>query len=293
MRTSWIASALLAVSFIGSAHAQEATGSGSQTEAPVVIIKTTEEILETILAASGALIVEDRTLLLVQAQKQAAWDTASQRIKDRQARHRRECRESIRKANRDSLMSTGLQCYRGDLLQEIQWLREWKQYLALVPSIREPIKGEVNAKVDQLIDAQTTIIDGIDAQLFEHMESLEQAKRNLRTQYRSSYWLAVMKLRADRELTNLNFIVKKLDTLYTQKDLGPAFREFTIKRLALCLDPAWSDLHATLQAADWFMASQSLKEAQQKMTACEPLFEELVFHEQLHEQQKMENPQGE
>lgn len=253
-----------------------ATGSG----------RTVEEMLSALLEKAQHL-PDDVKKISVSAQKQSAWEAESKRLIERLAQHRRDCREALRKANRDTLMTKALQCYRSDLLQEINWLHEFEQYLSLVPYSSAPLLASATGAIANMIDAQSTIVDGIDAGVFETMESLEQAKRNLRQQYRLPYWNAVVKMRADRELTYLYFIAKKLSALGTPDHASASFvslKEQTIR----CLDTAHPQLLGVLTAADWKEASALLKIAQGTVEGCLDRFSALVRNVRQSEEEKTE-----
>ncbi len=290
MKTLWITLSAASFFFASSAFAQEVptTGTGSTGTG-----RTTAEIFEGILARHPVELPALRKELLVPDAKQTAWETQSDRLLDRLAQHRRDCREAIRRANRDTLMRTTLQCYRSDLLQEMQWLRDYTQYLVLVPLLNEERKLEVTATIDALIDAQAAIVDGIDAQLFEHVESLQEAKKNLRAQYRLPYYLAITKLRADRELTINNFIVKKLLDLSLQKDRGPVLRHPLLEDSAHCLETASLQLTAVIGSTDWISAKDGLGAAHVTLAQCEGFTDNLLRQEQKFEAQKMENEEAE
>jgi hypothetical protein len=227
---------------------------------------TVDEIMD-MLAAKAASLPDDSATLSVSTQKRTAWTTESVRLRDRLAQHRRDCREAIRRANRDTLISTTLQCYRSDLLQDINWLREHEQYVAATPFANPDLLASVSAAIASLTDAQSTIVDGIDANVFGTIESLEQAKGNLRTNYREPYWFALMKWNADRELTYLYFIAKKLYDLSAKQALSgvsTSLRDQTIR----CLDAAHGPLLNSIEATDHLTASASLKTAQETIDGC-------------------------
>lgn len=243
------------------AYAQS-TGSGTTTGSGMTI----DEMVQ-MLAEKAAALPDDIAALSVSAQKRTAWATESARLRDRLAQHRRDCREAIRKANRDTLMKTALQCYRSDVLQDINWLREQGQYLAATPFANPEILTSISDAIAALIDAERTIVDGIDANVFGSVESLEQAKRNLRANYREPYWLALTRLHAERSLTYLYFIAKKLQIITSEQELSGAsnaLRDQTIR----CLNEAHAPLLLTIAEIDRKTASASLKIAQETLDGC-------------------------
>ncbi len=200
---------LLVLAFPFAAHAQ-ASGTGATTESGTVIEATTSEILQGILNITPTRLAKKLNQLLVPAKQQAAWENESKTVRTRMASLRIECREAIRRANRDERMSKVLQCQRSLLLQEANLFNKESQYIGSIPLLDPKIKATATGTIASLENAQMAIIDGIDAGIFTSDTQLLSARANLKTNYRSPYWLAKQRLRADRELTYIVFISNEI-----------------------------------------------------------------------------------
>gem|GEM_PF-2723870 len=290
MRGSLFLTAALVAVFPFAVHAQSgtATGTGSDLETGSGTVRTSLEILQDISTRSSLVPVKTRTQLNVSPAKLSAWQTEEKRLRDRLAEHRAECREALRRANRDTLMKKTLQCYRSDLLQEMHLMREYNQYLAGVPALTAEMRADTDGTLMELLDALTAIIDAIDTGLFERVESLEEAKRNLREQYRVPYWSSIIRLRAHRELTFLVFIAKQLEGRAADSSIDGAHHVF-LENSVHCLDAASASLRAVPLSADWLAASAQLKTAQGTLQECQEKLKALARHERQRQAQKEEN----
>lgn len=292
MRTLRITAALLTMCTAHVAFAQDA-GTGSLTQSGAVItetgsaVRTTQDITDAIRLLIPGRDPKKLKDVLVAEQKQKAWENESAAARERLAAHRRDCREAVRRANRDQLMDRLLSCYRSDLLQDVNILRKQVQHLSAVPLLDPGVKAAATGAVFKLIDAEMTIVNAIDAGLFEQEESLREARRNLRANYRESAWLALTHLRADWELTYIAFMVKKIEERLSEPDLRGA-RAQLLQEAALCLERGTQTLLQARSAPDRLSASATLLQAREQLESCRRTLKSLARKEQQEQAEKSE-----
>lgn len=211
--------------------------------------------------------VEKETQLAQSEAKRKAAQTDIERTIERLAGFRIECREALRKANRDALLSKALQCVRADLLQQLSMQR--KERLLLDPPLfyTETVRAEAIKAIEELMEAEQAIIEGIDAEVFVSIEDLEESKRKLLETYRRVYFLSNAHVRADRSLTFMSFISKQLSLVSASVDSFPeALKE--VHAGVLCLDTARSLLAASMTSVDVTTAEEWLREGQNRLSQC-------------------------
>jgi hypothetical protein len=289
MRTVRIAAALISAFLVQGAFAQDATptesmtGSGTTTESGSV--RTMQDIasdIRALLPGRNPMRLKD---VVVPEQKQKAWDNESAQARERLAQHRRDCREAIRKANRDQLMDRLLSCYRSDLLQDVNIMRKRQQYIAAVPSLDAEIRMAASGAMMKQIDAQMTIVNAIDSGVFTQIESVEEAKRNLRVNYREATWISLLHLQADRELTFLLFILKDIEERIADPAFSGAKADLAEKALQ-CMETSASMLLEARSGAVRSDTTAKLLEARTMLQTCRSTLKNLARKEQ---QEQAEN----
>lgn len=187
---------------LATAHAQE-SGSGAVTESGAIVLTGSGRTASDILESLSARTAEESpprsfTELMLPEKLTAARDAQENKIRERLLQLRRECHEALRRANRDTLPPTANRCMRGELLLEMNMLRKQKEEFARMPTLPPEAIAEVAHSTDNLIEAQATMIDGIDAGVFSTVDLLKEAKKNLHTQYRLPVRRAFLRARAER-----------------------------------------------------------------------------------------------
>lgn len=128
--------------------------------------------------------------------------------------HRRDCTESIRKANRDTKFSVTLQCYRTDLTLIRDIVEKQKEYVEDIPGVTENVRAQTLMSATKLLDAIATIMQAIEAGVYATENDLLEAKNNLLTKYRVPYADALFFTRVDRTET---WIIRLLVQLHSYK----------------------------------------------------------------------------
>jgi hypothetical protein len=175
-------------------------------------------------------------------------------------------------------MPTLLQCYRSDLLLESNILRKQMIYVNAIPLLDPVTKASATGSIALLTDAQMTIVDAIDTGLFTSASGLEEAKRNLRANYREPYWLGMLRLEADYELTWILFMVKNIEERVTEGDLeGP--RASLIEKATLCLESGALQLAQARASTSRQAASLLLGTARETLLDCRALLKNIARKE--------------
>lgn len=281
----FVATSILCMALPFAASAEEATGSGAIAGSGAGV-RTTQDVINDIRALVPGRLPKKLSNVMVNAQKQSAWESAAKSERERLTQHRRDCRDAIRRANRDQYMSKLLQCYRSDLLQDTSILRRQSGYLSALAMIDGTIKANATGAILKLIDAENAIIDGIDAGLFTSAEGLEQAKRNLKSNYREPFWAALLRLEADYELTWVVFMAKNIEERVQEPGFTGA-RADLAQKAALCLEASAQTLVQAKAGSDRLTIAPLLTQARIQMADCRSLLKNIARKEM--EEQKLQN----
>ncbi len=152
-----------------------------------------------------------------------AWTTPDTQFREKAAAYARkraelraECRDDLRRANRDTLMTALLRCYKNDLVLERDYLEKRRAWLEALPGITKQMRATVLSRLDLLADAIDTIVYAIDHRVYATQDDLVEARRNLLTRYRLPFWESVTLARADRALTWIARVIALTDAVRTE-----------------------------------------------------------------------------
>lgn len=151
--------------------------------------------------------------------------------------HRMECTDELRKANRDTRYKTMLGCYKTDLALIKEIILKQKEYVAQVPGVTETVRSQATATADNLLDAIATIIQAIDAGVYHTEADLLEAKTNLFAKYREPHWLAISKLRIDRQLTWVALLLTQVQEIVHNETVNAEVRG-KAEQVGVCLEGA-------------------------------------------------------
>jgi hypothetical protein len=154
----------------------------------------------------------DLRLLLMQFKKaDAQYHEKLATFVRKRAENRTQCRADIRKANRDTKYPTIQRCYRGDLTLEREYLQEQRTYLEKLPGIRPSVRALTLDRLQLLQDAINTILFAVDSGVFKTEADLAEARKNLRTRYRTPFSESLITLRNDGLITFLSALIINVD----------------------------------------------------------------------------------
>lgn len=289
MRPLTFSIALLTLCTAQAAFAQQ-TGTGTVTGSGATIEEgpTIHDVIANIRALAPERDPQKLKDVLVPDTKQKAWDNESEQAYERLWTHRTDCREAIRRANRDQLMQRLLPCYRSDLLQDINILRKQSQYIQAVPLSDETLRTTTMNAITALTDAQMTIVNAIDTGLFEQADAVEEAKRNLREKYREPVWTSLVRLKADRELTWVIYMAKNIEMRMPAEGRADAIGVL-LSDAAICLENAGKTLRDASLQADRKTSLEMLKNGRDQAQGCRKTLKKAAQKEALADAEKAEN----
>ncbi|MBI3619232.1 hypothetical protein HY213_04345 [Candidatus Peregrinibacteria bacterium] len=129
------------------------------------------------------------------------------RYDKKRAEFRAQCRDKIRRANRDTKFPTIQRCFRGEITQERALLLAQTGYLHDAPGIPSDVRQALGKKIGALTDALGTVVSAVDAGVYTGRDDLLEARNNLRDRYRNIVWEGWTQLRIERLLTWVDFLL--------------------------------------------------------------------------------------
>jgi hypothetical protein len=132
-------------------------------------------------------------------------------FRKKQAAYRAQCRDDLRRANRDAYFVTLLRCYKGDLGLERDELSKQRDALATMAGLSPAVRINARNRLDLLTDAMDTVVLAIDSEVYESPDDLLEARQNLLQKYRKPWWDAIAAVRADQTLTWTQYLITQID----------------------------------------------------------------------------------
>jgi hypothetical protein len=185
---------------------------------------------------------------------------------NRRSQRRAGCWSDIRKANKLGQFSAALDCYRGELTEDLSRLQKEREYVERVPGVSDDVRWLTLTRLDLLGDALAVIRNAIDSDVYQAMEEIQDAKQNLLISYRKPVWLMQTKLRADKLLTWTASILTRIGAME-----GSTAEGETAERLyesVLCLTEAEKMLQDVLTSQEFEAADAKLALAQAHVQGC-------------------------
>ncbi|MBI1813145.1 hypothetical protein HY285_04920 [Candidatus Peregrinibacteria bacterium] len=129
------------------------------------------------------------------------------RYDKKRAEFRAQCRDEIRRANRDTKFPTIQRCFRGEITQERALLLAQTGYLHDAPGIPSDVRQALGKKIGALTDALGTVVSAVDAGVYTGRDDLLEARNNLRDRYRNIVWEGWTQLRIERLITWVDYLL--------------------------------------------------------------------------------------
>src|SRR5207248_1138314 len=123
---------------------------------------------------------------------------------------RSQCREDMRRANKDTLLATEERCYKSDRTLELDFFTARRDYIANLPGITKTVRSNALDRLDLLTDAIKTVTFAIDSGVYASTNDLMEAKTNLLTKYSQPFANAFLTARTDREISWLAYVITSL-----------------------------------------------------------------------------------
>lgn len=125
----------------------------------------------------------------------------------KRAAFRKQCRENMRRANRDTLITTLLRCYKSDLTLERDFLKEKRAWLEKLPGVTPKVRTGTLSRFDLLTDAIGTIVFAIDNGVYGAQSEVLEAKTSLNARYRLPFAQGMHAADADRMLSHVATLI--------------------------------------------------------------------------------------
>jgi len=180
--------------------------------------------------------------------------------------HLSDCRREVRYANRDTKFPTIQRCFRGQLTLNLEGLRKERSYLASRPGLSKSSRTELLSAVDELTEAITAIVDGIDTGVFVAEDNFQEAKRNLADLYRTPMWIAQVHGSADVLLTwAAHLIIQMKEHMQLAEDPE---RTQILRNTVDCFRDAEFLLKDTVALSEYEAAEEALTQSLIHMHTC-------------------------
>ena len=197
------------------------------------------------------------------------------KLREERMQNRRDCRESVRKANRDQRFAKLTACMQEDLTRTMDMLKARSEVIAAVPGIGEELRGLIVARSDLLTDAIGTIIEALDTGVYQDEAELHEARKNLREKYLLPYWLLLPRMKTEQSLAWISHLLLRAKTLMESGSLSPAVTA-KITESQVCLEEAETALQEGLEQKDSQEMHSIFGQAQSNVISCIKLYREAM-----------------
>jgi hypothetical protein len=162
---------------------------------------------------------------------------------------RDDCRERLRRSNRDTRLPATIRCYKDDLTLERAYLGARRASLAALPAVSDDVRSTALSRMDLFTDALDTVLFALESGVYSTVEDLTEAKNNLLNRYRKPFWDTQVAVRADRASLVAGALIVKTDIARDaeRKAKGTAREGWKDARLCLSLQESSLRTLATLQ----------------------------------------------
>jgi hypothetical protein len=162
-----------------------------------------------------------RTKMLQTSRGVELFHTFVEKNKEQIAANRSKCAEDLRRANRDTLFSTTMNCYRKELLLDTDLAEKKRQFAETISGVSDEQRENTLAAIDSLLEAMEAIASGIETGVFHNKEELIEAKQNLHENYRVPVLTSMIHMDADRKLTWIAHLMVRLLVTTQNMEMGP------------------------------------------------------------------------
>jgi hypothetical protein len=215
----------------------------------------------------GAPLPDSRASIVLSDAKESGWASDVDHYSQKSAEYRTACHNTIRAANRDTIVKQASTCLRGDLQLHSSFLRKQSQHVLDLPQLNASTRSGAILAINNLISAEMTISDAIDAGVYTSVENLDDAKAKLRDQYRSPYWLSLIKIQANTKLTYIGLMLKRLSDILSENNSTPLIEKSTLQALS-CLTSSVTAYQGIRSSSGAVIAENSLSDANKALPSC-------------------------
>lgn len=184
--------------------------------------------------------------------------------------------QTVSTARRFALLS---RCMRDDLALDASYYARLTEVVTGDLSLSEKLRVRLEDRIDELTEAQTALMDGLDGGIYIDEAELRAAKRKYVELYLRPYWVARSQARADRLMGWIAVLLKQIDSapagspesllstdvatmtclLDASQELGDVVDENDYKKIISMYSQSTTTLGSCLQAMDAPMAEPTTK----------------------------------
>ena len=213
-------------------------------------------------------------------------------LRQKRAELRRDCRETLRKANRDQRLPRLSDCMKDDLQKTLEMVTARGTSIAAAAGVQGDVKELIAARNELLRDALDTIITALDAGVYTDEEGLVEARNNLREKYFKPYAALLPQLHAEHALSWISHLLVRADSLKKSGTLSEQVLGKVVEAEA-CL---FTEEDSLSQAIDSNETISSISQSLERLPGCLDLLTEaqvLWNQEQTPEVESAPEPQWE
>lgn len=181
------------------------------------------------------------------------------------------CAEDVRRANRDSKTSVTFNCFRATRTLDLEMLRKEKQFVETMAGPTSNYRSSALFHIENEMDAISTIVQAIDAGVYQTEEDLLEAKQNLHAAYTTNTRLATTRLRVDRAITWVIHLMVRMANIRTMHNPPPADVLTIIDDAIACLEDRESSLNALLDFESNEEIIRQFRQVQTELKFCNDL----------------------
>jgi len=187
--------------------------------------------------------------------------------REKRAEKRLACRNDVRRANKDNILSETMHCFRATLTLDLEMLRKEQQYIEAIPGVSAEHRAAAAFHIQNLMDATSTIVSAIDVGVYGNKEDLEEAKLNLESHYRLSKRVSMIKLRIDHSIMWSKQLIVRLHSVLM---MGNPHDEVVpkIEESIACLEQKESLLFSLFSLEEYSALDSQFRQVQSEIKFC-------------------------
>jgi hypothetical protein len=149
------------------------------------------------------------------------------------------------------------------------------EIIAATTGISKELRGLIIARSDLLTDATSTIVDAIDAGVYQDEAGLLEARKNLREKYLLPYWSLLPQMKTDAVLTWVSHLLLRARALTESGDL-PSAVAAKITEAEVCLVDTEATLKTVAGEKDLQKMNTIISQARSAAISCIKLYRDAV-----------------
>ena len=187
--------------------------------------------------------------------------------REKRKEKRIQCRSDVRRANRDTILTETLHCFRATLTLDLEILRKEKQYIERIAGVTDTYRTAAELGIQNTMDAMATIVEAIDVGVYTSAEQLTEAKTNLEIRYRQAKRLALTKVRIDHSKTWIEQLIMRIYTITLSENPSEEVQQ-KLEESIVCFEQKESLLDGLLPLEDNNALIEQFRQVQSEIKFC-------------------------